>query len=433
VSQVWGSQWADAARAQRQELQQAMGQSDALLQQHRQRRNEAAGHATQALADLTSTLLPDLTAESVQRAAALAGYPPLVAADYERQMAAERDALTAELARLEADPRFVNREFLRDPRGGKLVLELAEISEAQRAVREVFYKCSHPRMWALVDAKYGTPDYAVPFWRLSYYEDWKAADEILESWPGKTFAQVREEFLTAQHADGALTARIDDIKKEISAGEAVEIAQRSARTRLLSIHDRYLASARGQLGRHVIDAGAAAIGPRFASDPNLDILAKRLFGLAAKVTYLDRIEESQLAPIRNDIAAGIAKADQEIMKYSRPKKARMLFDGDAYQRRFQSRIPRYQKGWQRFQRSSDTVYVFDRYDRGSWASDFLWWDLMTDGRLDGDFIPEVAHHHQAYPGYTYDRHRWDDEPVAPFDPDPEPLAGGSSLGSFDPS
>jgi hypothetical protein len=30
---------------------------------------------------------------------------------------------------------------------------------------------------------------------------------------------------------------------------------------------------------------------------------------------------------------------------------------------------------------------------------------MTDGRLDGDFLPEVAAHHQRYPGHQYEPDR----------------------------
>ena len=41
---------------------------------------------------------------------------------------------------------------------------------------------------------------------------------------------------------------------------------------------------------------------------------------------------------------------------------------------------------------------FDRYSRASFATNFLWWDVMTDGRLDGDFIPEVQKHRSVHGG-----------------------------------
>jgi hypothetical protein len=430
VSGVYGYAWGQAAQAELAGLQQALANTDHLMHQHLGRRKELAEQAAQALTELTEALLPSVQPDAIARAAEIVGYPNLVAADIPQRMATERAQLADHIARIEASPMFVQREFLFDPKVGKYATELAELNGARQSVREVLLRAWHPRLAQLLENGYGTPDYAVPFWRLSYYEDWEAGDAILESWPGKTFAEVRAEVLTAQEAFNSLTERISELENLISAGQKLLRDHADSREKLLSIVPRHLAHARQQLGRHVLDSGAATMGPRLSAHEDLDVLGKRVFGLAAKLTYFDRLVDAQLAPTRNEILASMEKSRADIAKYSRPKKQHMVLSDEAYQRRFRPRLPRYQKSWQRYQRTSDTVYVFDRYDRGSWAQDFLWWDLMTDGRLDGDFIPEVSYHRQAHPGYVYERHHGDDAHDVPPEPDPEPL---HQAAGFDPS
>jgi hypothetical protein len=70
------------------------------------------------------------------------------------------------------------------------------------------------------------------------------------------------------------------------------------------------------------------------------------------------------------------------------------------------------KSYARATRSYETVYVFDRYDRGRFVDDFLWWDLMTDGRLDGNFIPEVHRFRSAHPDWRYDAGAFGDDEAA---------------------
>jgi hypothetical protein len=403
MSWVYGHQWVDAARAQRAELERGLAYNDQLLSQHTQRRAEVARQANLALEELTATLLPSLDRAALERAAALTGYTPLVQHDLRAMVEAERAELGDKIARIEAQPRFVHREHLRDPRGGKLVLELAELLEAQRSVRAVITQCEHPRLSHLVEVGYGTPSYAVPFWRLSYYADWEAGDAILERFPGKSFSEVRDELLRAEDAHRNLEARIQELKTQIADIDALVRAHAEAVEARRTVDLRHLQRARSHLARHVADSGPAAVGPRLAAAPDVEVIAKRVFGLAAKLAYLDRLGEAQLGRARAEMLEGIRRADAEILKMSRPKKLQAVLPLDKFQRRFRPRNERYLKGWQRYQRAADTIYVFDRYDRGSWVADFLWWDLMTDGRIDGDFIPEVAWHHQRYPDAYHER------------------------------
>lgn len=409
MSWVSGRDWANAATSQMRELGEAEKYTKDLVRQHDARRAEVAQQAAHALSELTATLLPSLGREDVKRAVDITGYSPLLAQNPIEAMNAEAHDLTARLGKIESDTLFIHREHLRDPRGGKLILEQHELEAAQRSLEPIIHASMHPRLPHLLESGYGTPAYKVPFWRLSYYTDWEAADAILVNVPGKDFAGFREEYLRASEALRSLNDRLMEIQNQLKRGARLDHDHARLTQALATIPERTIAKAREALGRHVVDSGASALGTRFAAAPEVDILGKRVFGLAAKLAYMDGIRQAELLPMQADIQEGVNRAQRDIEKFSRPKKAMMSIPVANYQKRFRPVRERYQKRWHRYQRASDSVYVFDRYDRGSWATDFLWWDVMTDGKLDGDFIPEVQRFHQANPNYQYERSDYRDD------------------------
>jgi hypothetical protein len=297
----------------------------------------------------------------------------------------------------------VHREFLRAPRIGKLTREVDELLEHRAPLAQVLAACAHPRMEALCAAGYGTKDYAVPFWRMSYYADWEAGDQVVERWPGKTFSEVRAEYLRAKETVHTFDVRIQELRAEIAQGEALELEHRRTSEALATIPQRHLARARHWLGRHVIDCGLRVLGQRLAAEPDVELMAKRVSGLGHKLAYLDRLGETHLQRTGAELRTSLAKVTRDVEKYQRPKYFHAQFPAQAYQQRFRPRGQRWAKSFQRYSLASDTVYAFDRYDQGRLMQDFLWWDLMTDGRLDGDFIPEVVEHRRRHPEYRYTR------------------------------
>jgi hypothetical protein len=429
VSEVRGHEWARAADALVAELDEASRYASELGKRHRERHRELWVQRTQALKELCYALLPRFDQSALAQAASLAGYPTLLQAQPIERMRAEENELRARASTIEADPRYVHREHLKDPRGGKLVLELAEVLDARRDVRASMERFEHPRLEHLLQVGYGTAKYAVPVWRLSYYADWKAGDEILAKCPGMSFEQLVSECLRARDAELALETRIRELGNEIAQIEALEAERVDLEEKLQSLVARHHEQAAEALGGHILGAGAQVIGARLASVPELEILTKRLFGLDAKLAYFVRLADLQLAPLEREIQAAKTRAAYEAQKYRRPKNAYRAYPRADFERRFRPRRERYQKGWQRYQRASDMVYGFDRYDRADFASDLLWWDLMTDGRIDGDFLPEVQAFRREHPDYRYDRSGWSDahppDPIASFESEPEHI--------FDPS
>ena len=196
------------------------------------------------------------------------------------------------------------------------------------------------------------------------------------------------------------------------AGEALEARRDDAAARLANLDALVLADWRGALAGHLAACALPELGDRLAGEPAAELLLKSYAGLAKKVEYLDGLAESGVGRLERDLEAELRKLEHDVSKYSRPKKAWATFDAASFEHRFRDRAPRLEKHWQRYRRGVDTIYAFDRYERAGFAEDFLWWDLMTDGRIDGDFLPEVADYRARYP----DR-RWAGAAAADLDDD----------------
>lgn len=394
------------AATQLTQLRQVRSHLDEQRGIHRMRRAELVNRRGEATEELTRALIPAFTAEAFAAAARVTGFPGLVHKDFPGQAEAERRQLTARIAQIQADPRWRDRKLLRDPGVGTLTRAIAELQEFREPFASVVDRCRHPRLARLVEEGYGTSRYAVPFWKMSYYADWKAGDEILERFKGRTeFAEVLVEYLEAVRTLETYDPKLDSLKAEFTAGVQLEEELSASLQGLESIEARYWGLARIALAGHLEALPQESLGDVLANVPALEILVKKWLGLDHQVRYLDSIHDLQVEPALADVDREIRKLEKDSLKYQRPKNAGVVFPAPEFEKRFDAgRTEKLKKRVSRIGEAQESVYVFDRYDRGSLATDFLWWDLVTDGRLDGNFIPEVRSHHESYPASRVDRH-----------------------------
>lgn len=387
------------------QIRDDLQRADKLRGEHDRAIGETRARHDEALNELIVGLIPALGVAELDRAVALTGAIGVQQADVLGWREAQRARLTARLAEIEADTRFTNRELLRAPRVGTLTRQIIELEDFSQPFVELVARAAHPRLSRLLETQYGTEQYAVPFWRLSYYGDWKAGDEILERFPGKTFAELRAELATATSTLEVYQTKLRELREEIAAGEALEREHAAATADLENLDAHTLERARDALRRHLNDADLPSLGERLRAAPELEAVAKRWAGLVHKVLYLERMREEQIDKPQRLLEQERDKLRADIAKYSRPKKQLERIPGDRFEKRFHQAPQRWQKHWQRYERGYDRVTHFHDYGRGSFASDFLWWDLMTDGQLDGNFIPEVNEWRSRHPEYHYDRDR----------------------------
>ncbi len=406
-------QFMEAARKQEAELRAEYARLAELDAQDRARTRQVWAEAAKALEELSAALLPALTPEAIARAVQLTGYQALVQQSPIARLEAEVRALEQRNAEIEADARYRDRVLLRAPRVGTLVRALAEVLEQRTIYQRTLEACAHPRLARLIEVGYGTEAYKIGWWRSSYYADWKAGDEILERFAGKkTFVEVRAEYVEARRADEEYAARQRQLEGEIDASESLEAERDENLCALASAPGRALAAARTALGEHLRQTPIAALGPRLEQDAEVGLLAKRWSGLEAKGAYLEALSMEQVGKPAQEISEALRKLSADVVKLSRPKKAGTRFPAEKFERRFQSRAPRFAKQRERYVRTYETIYVYEDYHRCHFGADWLWWDHMTHGRASGDFIPEVREFRGTHPDYHYQPAAVDDGDAA---------------------
>mgnify|MGYP001090407662 FL=1 len=308
------SEYLSQAGQMQSQLRSTIQKLDQAQAQARREVSSLVSRSERALAELAEAILPDLNAATVEAAIALIGYRTMavrnpaeelqkVQSKLRTQITERGQAIAQRLVAIEAEPRFQNRLLLRAPRTGTLVREIAELSEFRHPFAETLRQCEHPRLQRLLDVEYGLPSYSVPVWRLSYYSDWKAGDEIIEQMSEgkeKTFAEVRSEYLSARDAVAVYDGKLSKLRAEVASGEALEaehtalVAERRALSEgkhpLQEQHEKmpeqFRKDARIQLERHLSELDLVMIGDRLAQAPQLDLLAKRYYGLRKQTEYL---------------------------------------------------------------------------------------------------------------------------------------------------
>ena len=409
MSWVPAEQVLHAVGAQRQILAAEQARIQQFSDYHAAERAKLEGEQRQAMHDLGAALLSKLDDASIAAAAQVTGLVGLPGEHIPAKLEARRAWLVARLGEIAKTPIYANRELLRHPRTGSLVTAIAELEDHSRAFHAVIAACEeHVRFDRLWTTGFGTPEHQGSWWRYSHWQDRSAAEEIVARFPGKTtFAEVRDEYARAKDTVAVLGAEIARARGEIAAGEMLDREYAKLYEELQTLGMRGLEHTRGRLVQHLLGTDASVVSQRLAASPFL-LLFLRASGITAKIAYLDGIQRTNLTEMQKEIAAQRARLDAAEVR-TRRRWAPMPLD--KYQKLAEDRRPRYEKRWQRFGKIYTTVHTYDRWDRGRWYGDLLWWDLMTRGRYDGSYLPEVSEFHRHHPGYQFDPN-WKDRAAA---------------------
>ena len=404
MSWVPAEQVLSAVGNQRQVLAAEEARIAGFAQYHATERAKLEAERMQALHDLGTAVLPRLDHASIAAAAQAFGLLGLPNENIPGQLETRRAWLGARLEAILRDPRYAQRELFRHPRTGSLTTAIAQNEEHRRPFTEIIATCEqHPRFEQMWASGFGTPEHSASWWRYSYWQDRSAADELVTKFAGKTsFAEVRAEYARAKETVVVFDGEIQSLRAQIADGEALDREYATLYEEHRTLDARGLEHTRSRIVQHLLGTDAAAVSQRLRSSPatsGLLLLFLRASGIAAKVSYLDGIQQTNLGEIQKDIALQRERLDG-VEARTRRRWAPMALD--KFQKLAEDRRPRYEKRWQRFGKTYNTVYVYDRYDRGRYYDDFLWWDLFTRGRYDGSYLPEVRYYQQRHPGYTFD-------------------------------
>jgi hypothetical protein len=399
VSGFWSArQVRDAAVADNEALRRESAWYDERIREHDGDIAAIDARLAEAWTHLCAVLVPELDPARLEALALKLGLPAIGARVVEAGTRSELARQQGLRAAAGASPLYQNREGIRN----ECEIRIAECDELLAPLRAVYdVICRDPRFIRLRADGYATGHYNGRWWTLSYYRDWKEADELLESFGP---AQHTQDFPALLHkvAEAEAAARTlqddrDALAERLTQVQALEEQHDDAGRALDEMPQRRLAAVRGSVRAHLEPMTEDRLVTLVGDEHDVVVALQRISGLAAQRRYLLAAAQTYLLEPRAQLATAADRNRRDIDKLARPKNAGKRFEAAKMSKRFTGRPAAFVKRGERYGQTRAVVTSFHHYERGSLASDFLWWDVMSDGRLDGDFIPEVQTHRERHP------------------------------------
>lgn len=394
------AQWAIEAAVAYEDEQQRLASANSMIAAELE---QLAARELQAWEHLTVTVIPGLVAEHLDWASNLLCLPAIASARVHERMTEERVTLETELAAIEANPDYVEREL----RLNEHAIQIAELERTLEPLRNAVIPLEQePIFDELIAVQYDTPNYKTKWYELAYYRHWKHGDLIVERHGEprglKTFAAVRERWEQEQGARQTLEAELQQWVAQRTRIEALANRHTQVQELLASLENRHWAITRARVHEHLCDLDGEDLLKLLGDyEPGL-YAAKRIAGIAAKRRYLAAIQSEWICKPLEQVQLKLAKVRRASLKYRRPKHSLAWFDGDAMRRKFTTPRDAWDKRWRNVDTAVDRIVTFNRYDDYSLANGIIWWHLMTDGDVKARFIPDVGHYYEHGPTPAYD-------------------------------
>lgn len=377
----------------------ALKEVETAQRQHQEQLKALQEARDKALDELVQLSIPALTREAFATIPQLTGYRQFETNDPFAQMERKRQELSARVISIEQDERYQRRATLLDAAAGDLILKRDELERQLKIMDETLSRYNaEPEFAGLVQRGYDTEQYALKWWELQYYRDWKHGDLITEKFGQQAFRDVLYSYNQVRAGRAEVYRDYQLIRYQIAEIEALVAQRTQCLSSLETIEADTLNTCRQQLREHLEYIDRNDLAAWSAADPNRTGLLKRIHGIEKKIEYLDELARRYLEPERTQLTTLRAKLDKKIAKYLRPKNAYAAIPVAEANSILKDPRPKLAERRQRYNQSYQTIAYYDRYDAFDFTRDMLWWDLMTDGRIDGDFIPEVHAWREQHPG-----------------------------------
>jgi hypothetical protein len=313
------------------------------------------------------------------------------------------DTATDRIVEIEATPTYFQRDTLKT----ELEELLNDSATPFEQMREDHQRLGrYERMQTLVSNGFGTTRYRHGGWRKYLtkegLQDWKFSDRIAEAERVPNAGVIVDRYRTLGEKLELHAQDTQRNRKKLDELLAL-IAEHGAKVAFVANAPDVWAGLLGdRLSTALLDHPEETMRTDVSSRADKDALT-RVSGLRHQIIYLKQIRE-QLESDRSTLVERSRKLDDEQRRYSsnRHRYRNKRFTDEAFAKRF-GRSAAYDNRLNLYRDAGSTVYSFSDYGRGSTMNDILWWDVMTDGRMNGNFLPGVASYRDQNPTYAYER------------------------------
>jgi len=386
------------------ERETAYASEAAALKTELERHDDAAsrldGQIERNRREMGGYLVPDIDDETLRGLERRFHYPALMA-----QKATYVAAITAaetEREALEADETFINREISRI----EAQTTMADVGPSYDEVCTLKEPWdAEPRHATLI--KGGFYDASPPTGLMRGLSYWRQGSLLMAALEKRQLPRFKD----LNDLRGRWTAIMDDYTP-LHGAVTSATATLQHMDMLEARHQLLLAEPANQfkacfeaVGRslveHLLAIAEDSLVQYARTDPNLASFLKKDAGLRKQVAYLRELAQVRLAPAINALEAESIKAGSKARrvkgKIARGRSVRVSQQDVARTRTFPHE--KWQKRRDSYEKTRDRIVTYHDYDRGSFVTEYLWWDVMTRGSR-GDDLYEVRTFHERHPDWS---------------------------------
>jgi hypothetical protein len=389
-------------------LRAAYNESQQIKRENASRVTELGRLRKDKLHEIVALYLPNLSPETIGAVNRLTGFRAFEVKSPADDLVTRRDELSNRVAEIERDPLYVNRQKLTDPVAGDLTLEKERLTGEKGLLDQSVGRFEGADGFLdLINRGYDTPDYKQSKFSLQYYRDWKRGDEIEDTFKPveeaeepaarPSFNDLAYQYRQVKEAAETYRLDIERVEKEIASVERLVAEREEALKSLSTLPEDTLAESQKRLMEHVEHADRADLAERGRGREDLLSALKHLEGLEKKIEYLEALTRQYVDSDAEALLDRITGLEKKVQKYSRPKNRSARIPAAEADRWLKDPTPKVRERWGRYRTAHTRVYSFNRYDDYDFFSNYLWWDVMTDGELDGNFINEVSDYRAEHP------------------------------------
>jgi hypothetical protein len=383
------------------EVQSMLSNLGGTFQKHDQGLAELQNLYNQTLDELVHLNLPNLSQEAFRDVRQYTGYGQFDVKNPFVVMNEEHARLTQLINEIDNDERYLRHDELVNDVSGELVIKVEAISQNFNLLKESVQRYeSEPRFLRLIQSNYGTPDYTARLWQLDYYRDWRAASQITKKF-NKKFYEIRSDYLPLRQAYDQTHNELALAQKEINDVKELVNLRGQSLHRLNNLPQVILQESQAALRQHLQYVDKEQLFNWTQGDHARQASIKKLDGIEKKLNYLKEMVAHQQQQEKAVLEEYLYKLSRKVTKYQRPKYYHYTVpDRDAAILYIDPKEKLFHKR-NKFWKSYDVIFDFDDYDYYDYQKDMLWWDLMTDGEIDGNYIQEVNYFYSRRPDYQY--------------------------------
>lgn len=381
-----------------------------LSADHAKKIADLAQRFREVLNQITKTLLPEFSQSALFALSELIANPTLLSLFDSKEH--EKTALTATISSIEKNKFYQQRDAFLNPETGIIIQQESELLPLYEKASSIVKICESTLRFAeLLRRGYGTSSYPhtgfFRFFNSEFLQDWKYADIICEKLQVSSFTEALSLYRESKDRYETIGETLQDLTKQKNEITSLIESYDHAIEQLRSIDQRYDERIRMSVEIFITSNSKQKIAEVFQNNSILMEQYTCLDGLRHQTAYIEQVREKVESEIRqfdekiHNLTIEKQRYENDMYRFRNKR-----WNTEQFSRKFNRNEDVYDRRLHKYRHTGDTIYSFNDYNIPSFIEEFLWWDIMTDGRLDGNFIPDVHEYYASHPSYHYERNSY---------------------------